>query len=411
MDAKPFRIQVEQAVLDDLFARLRRTRWTTVADPVAWQAGTSARYLRDLVDHWLTRYDWRAEEAKLNALPQFMADVAGASLHFVHVQGRGARRTPLLLLHGWPDSFHRFHKVIPRFVKPDDPDHLDDDAGEPGGSFDVVVPSLPGFAFTGAVPHANHDQSARASANLIWRLMTVILGYQRFAVAGGDGGSVLAQLLAIEHPESVIGIHLTDLGWHALNVDPETVSRAERKYLDGMTKARMADGAYALVQMSGPRSLAAGLNDSPLGLASWIVDRFHSWVDGPLDQLIGKDDLLTNIMLYWVTQTIGASIFNFYAEARAPSLTAADRVEVPVGMALFPKDIGGIPPRRFAERTLNVRQWTEMPQGGHFAALEQPELYTDDVVDFFQSLNAPQGRADPQPVIDPLAIPHVAPAI
>ncbi|HEX3697230.1 MAG TPA: epoxide hydrolase [Polyangia bacterium] len=407
MDVRPFRIQVEQAVLDDLFARLRRTRWTTRGESAAWQAGTSDRYLRDLVDHWLTRYDWRAEEAKLNALPQFTAEVAGARLHFVHVQGRGARRTPLLLLHGWPDSFHRFHKVIPRFANPDEEG---EEPGELAGeSFDVVVPSLPGFAFTGAVPRVNRDQSARASANLIWRLMTVILGYQRFAVAGGDGGSVLAQILAIEHPESVIGIHLTDLGWHAFNVDPAKVSKAEHKYLDGLNKARMADGAYALVQMTGPRSLAAGLNDSPVGLASWIVDRFHSWVDGPLDQLIGKDDLLTNIMLYWVTQTIGASIFNYYTEARAPSLTAADRVEVPVGLALFPKDLGGIPPRRFAERTLNVRQWTAMPQGGHFAALEQPELYADDVIDFFQSLNAPQGRAEPQPV-DPLAIPHVAPA-
>lgn len=211
-------------------------------------------------------------------------------------------------------------------------------------------------------------------------------------MVGGDGGSVIAQILAIDHPESVVGIHLTDLGWHVSNVDPSTLTKPEQKYLEASTKHFMADGAYAMVQTTRPRSLAPALNDSPVALASWIVDRFHSWSDsdGDIEKSFSKDDLLTNIMLYWVTQTIGSSMFNYYAEARSLSLTPANHVDRPVGLALFPKDIGGIPPRTFAERTLNVQRWTEMPRGSHFAALEEPELFARDVVEFFRPLRSLQ---------------------
>jgi pimeloyl-ACP methyl ester carboxylesterase len=386
MRAQPFHIHVEQRVLDELRARLQRARSTSVASQADWDFGTSPAYLQELVSYWRTGYDWRHHESRLNALAQFKASMDGADLHFIHVKGRGPRSTPLLLLHGWPDSFYRFHKVISTFSDPAS------SGGDPADSFDVVVPSLPGFAFTGPVQRATQDQPIRHSAQLLWQLMTEVLGYRRFAVAGGDGGSAVAQVLAIDHPEAIVGIHLTDLGWHAFNVDPSSLSKIERKFLEASQERFMADGAYAMVQTTRPRSLAPGLNDSPAGLASWIVDRFHAWSDSDRDfeKSFSKDDLLTNIMLYWVTQTIGSSIFNYYAEARSPSLTAADRVERPVGLALFPKDIGGIPPRSFAERTLNVQRWTEMPRGGHFAALEEPKLFAHDVIDFFRSLRVDQ---------------------
>jgi pimeloyl-ACP methyl ester carboxylesterase len=255
-----------------------------------------------------------------------------------------------------------------------------------------VVPSLPGFAFTGPVHGPGQEQPMRHTAKLIWRLMTEVLGYRRFAVAGGDGGSALAQLLAIDHPDAVAGIHLTDLGWHATRVDPSSLPAVERKYLQDSGKQVMADSAYVLVQTTRPRSLAA-LNDSPVGLASWILDRFHSWSDGELESRFTKDDLLTNIMLYWVTETIGSSMLGYLGEARSPSLTAADHVDRPVALALFPKDIGGIPPRSFAERTLNVQRWTEMPRGGHFAAWEEPELFARDVVEFFRPMRAASASA------------------
>jgi pimeloyl-ACP methyl ester carboxylesterase len=383
MERRPFRIQVEDSVLADLQARLARARLGEVKKDAGWDAGTDPAFLRDVVSYWRSGYDWRRQEARLNQLPQFVATVDGAHLHFVHARGRGPRPVPLLLLHGWPDSFFRYHKVVLPFSDPVSAGGQDVDA------FDVVVPSLPGFAFTGPVDQGRARSKAnRYSAQLIWRLMTEGLGYPRFAVAGGDGGSVIAQILAIDHPEAVIGIHLTDLGWQALDLDAATASKAEQKFLAVSQKRAMSDGAYALVQMAQPRSLAAGLNDSPVGLASWILDRFHSWsdADGDLDKSFGKDDLLTNIMIYWVTQTIGASVFSYHAEARSPSLTAAEHVEQPVALALFPKEPGGVPPRGLAERTLNVQRWTEMPRGGHFAALEEPKLFVPDVVEFFRPL-------------------------
>ena len=381
MAAEPFCIRVDQQVLDDLAVRLERTRWPSANQRKGWDFGTSPAFLRELVSYWQSDYDWRKQEARLNELPQFKASVEDAGLHFVHVKGRGPRSLPLLLLHGWPDSFFRFHKVLGPFS---DPERFGGDAED---SFDVVVPSLPGFPLTTVTELGAREQPMRHSARLVWRLMTEVLGYRRFAVAGGDGGSVLGQLLAIDHPESVIGLHLTDLGWHATERDPSSLTGPEQRYLAAAKKHFMADGAYATVQSTRPRSLAVGLNDSPVGLASWIVDRFHAWSDaGDLERSFGKDDLLTNLMLYWVTQSIGSSIFNYYAEARAPSLTPADYVARPVGLALFPRDVAGIPPRRLAERTLRVQRWTEMPRGGHFAALEEPKLFANDVTELFRPL-------------------------
>ena len=382
MQAKPFRIHVEQEVLDDLETRLQRVRWSGAANNSTWDYGTNGTYLQELVHYWRTNYDWRHHELLLNKLPQFVAHIDNADMHFVHVKARATKAMPLLLLHGWPDSFYRFYKVIPGFSDPTLR------GGNPADSFDVIVPSLPGFPFTGTVNRAGHQRPTRHSAQLIWRLMTEVLGYKQFAIAGGDGGSVIAQILAIDHPDDVIGVHLTDLGWHASNVDESTVTKPEQAYLKQSKKKFLADGAYAMVQGTKPRSLAAGLNDSPVGLASWILDRFHSWSDnnGDLERSFSKDELLTNIMLYWVTQTIGSSIFNYYADGQSPSLTTADYVHRPVGMALFPKDAGGVPPRSFAERTLNVQRWTEMSRGSHFAALEEPNLYSNDVVEFFRTL-------------------------
>jgi pimeloyl-ACP methyl ester carboxylesterase len=375
MTARPFRIRVEDEVLADLARRLHRTRWTRLARGDTWELGVSQPYLERLLAYWADGYSWRRQEAQLNQLPQFTADIDGVRLHFVHQRAASPQARALLLLHGWPDSFHRFHKVIPRLSR----------------SFHVVVPSLPGFGFTGRIARSSPEQPNRHDAQLLWRLMTE-LGYRRFVVAGGDGGSVLAQRMAIDHPESVEGIHLTDLGWHASKVDRSSLPHHEQKYLDRLKKVFMTDGAYAALQASKPASLAPALSDSPSGLAAWIVDRFHSWCDD-LDGTITPDELLTNITIYWVTSTIGPSMDGYRADAASPSLTPADRVDVPVGLALFPADLGGIPPRSFAERTLDVQRWTEMPRGGHFAALEQPELYAGDLEAFFATTQVARASA------------------
>jgi pimeloyl-ACP methyl ester carboxylesterase len=382
MKAEPFTIDVEQAVLDDLGRRLRRTRWTGGPRDDGWDFGTSPAYLKELCAYWQNQFDWRSAEASLNRFSQFKAELAGARIHFLHEKAPGQARLPVLLLHGWPDSFFRYHKVIPLLTAPAAI------GGDARDAFDVVVPSLPGFGFTGPVRYRSTRQPNRQSAQLLWQLMTEVLGYRQFAVAGGDGGGALAQLMAIDHPESVVGVHLTDLGWHVANVDPKTVSKAEQKYLEASKKRFMADGAYTMVQSSTPHSLAPALADSPSGLAAWILDRFHSWSDnaGQLEDSFTKDEVLTNITIYWVTRTIGPSIDTYRADTLSPSLTTADRVGVPVGLALFPKDLGGVPPRQFAERTLNVQHWTEMPRGSHFAALEEPELYAKDVTAFLRQV-------------------------
>ena len=374
MTASPegFRIYVADRVLDDLHVRLQRTRWSRLESP-GWTLGTDRAYLRDLIVYWHTGYPWREREALINELmPQRRARAHGVDVHFVHIAPRRPRALPLLLLHGWPDSFLRYRKVVRDLA-------LD---------FEVIVPSLPGFGFTGPVELAV-KQPNRHSAEILYRLMTDVLGFDRFGVAGGDGGSVLAQIMAIDHPESVTGVHLTDLGWHVGGTDVHDVTYAERRWLDATKSQFMADGAYAMVQATRPRSLAPALADSPVALASWILDRFHSWSDsGDLDKSFSRDDLLDNIMIYWVSNTIGSSMSSYYADRRSPSLTPHDYVNRPVGLALFPKEPGGIPPRRLAERTLDVVRWTEMPHGSHFAALEEPDRYAADVREFFRGLRS-----------------------
>jgi pimeloyl-ACP methyl ester carboxylesterase len=373
MDIRPFRIAVEQSVLDDLRARLDRRRHPRLPRDDGWTLGTSADYLDDLVAYWRTGYDWRAHEAELNQRPQFIATLDGCKLHFIHTRAKSSRRLPLLLLHGWPDTFLRYQRVIPLLSE-----------------FDLVVPSLPGFGFSSPLPRTESEQPLRRSARLLRRLMTDVLGHTRFGVVGGDTGAVLAQCMAIEHPENVAAIHITDLGWYATNIDASKASREEQKYLAAARKHFMHDGAYVAVQTTRPQSLAVGLEDSPAGLASWIVDRFHSWAGTIDDALTGftRDELLTDIMLYWVTGTVRSSLFTYYTEARSPSLGASDRVRVAVALALFPNDVNGVPPRSLADRTLNVQRWTEMPRGGHFAALEEPELFASDVAAFFGGVNA-----------------------
>lgn len=375
-----FRIKIEPHVLDDLAVRLEQARFAPVAGSGGWDYGTSPEYLADLIDHWRSRYDWRHHESELNRITQYKTRLSGNDLHFVHERGQGTNTMPLLLLHGWPDSFYRFCKVVSPLSDP--VVH----GGDASDAFDIVVPSLPGFAFTGRVKFPEPAQLARQTAGLLWRLMTETLGYEKFAVAGGDVGRTIAQLMAIDHPESVIALHLTDLGSNASKLDPAKVSKEEQKYLHALEKQMQSDGGYELLQRTKPRSIAASLNDSPMGLASWIVDRFHSWSDhnGNLYNSFTQDDLLTNIMIYWVTGTIGSSMLTYHAESVSPSLLPHEFVERPVGLALFPKDIGGIPPRALAERVMNVQRWTEMPHGGHFAAFEVPELYVNDVRTFLR---------------------------
>jgi pimeloyl-ACP methyl ester carboxylesterase len=384
---QPFTIHIPSEMLADLQQRLQNTRWIQpVKEDAGWDYGMNVAYLEELVDYWQHSYNWREQEQELNRSDHFKAPIDDYNLHFIYQRGRHSHPVPLLLLHGWPDSFYRFHKITPMLT---DPASIGLDTGH---SFDVIIPSTPGLGFTDCPANRVQEQPIRHDAELLWRLMTEVLGYKRFAIAGGDGGSPLAQIIAIDHPESVIGIYLTDLGWQALSIDPVLLSKKEQHYVEACRKIFMKQSAYVMLQTTKPQTLAYSLTDSPVGLASWILDRFYFWCDcgGDIEKSFSKDELLTNIMIYWVTGTIASSIRSYRLEFKSPSLTAKEYVKVPTGLGLFPKDIGGIPPRELAERTLNVQHWKEMPEGGHFTAWEAPRPMADDLHEFFQELPAKQ---------------------
>jgi pimeloyl-ACP methyl ester carboxylesterase len=379
---QPFTVSIPDAVLTDLQRRLSNTRWMNPLRSKGWEKGIDPEYLKEFISYWYNTFDWRVQEEKLNRFRHFTAAVEDYGLHFIHEKGNSPGGIPILLLHGWPDSFYRFNKIIPMLTQPAS-------AGLPADiAFEVIVPSLPGFGFTRSPRETNQFQPMRHTAALMFNLMTDVLGYSQFVVAGGDGGSPLAQTMAIDYPEAVKAIYITDPGWHAQGVDLSTLSRKEKKYAEKGKREFMEQGAYAMVQTTRPQTLAYALNDSPAALASWILDRFYFWSDGDgdIEKSFTKDELLTNIMIYWTTQTIASSIRAYKMETLSPTLTAKDYVKTPTGLGLFPKDIGGIPPREFVERTANVQHWTEFDRGGHFTAWEEPELMAADLVKFFSTI-------------------------
>jgi len=381
--AKSLKLKTPQKTLTDLKRRLANTRWPDEAEDAGWAYGTNLGYLKALLDYWHNGFDWRSQEAKLNNFHHFRVDIDGLGLHFIHEHGQGPSPMPLLLLHGWPDSFYRFYKVIPMLADPASY------GGSPADAADVIVPSLPGFGFSDRT--AKQPSFVVQTADQLKRPMTEVLGYKRFAVHGGDVGSGVTERLAHAYPDALIGIHMTDIPHgHIFSMPTETLSQAEQQYLKAGQVWGMTEGAYALVQSTKPQTLAYGLNDSPAGLAAWIVEKFSAWSDsggnGNVERCFSKDELLTNVMIYWLTGTINSS-FQYYFDNQhhPPPQDDPAPVGVPTGVALFPKDL--VPaPRAFGERYFNIQRWTQMPRCGHFAALEEPELLVSDVREFFRPM-------------------------
>ncbi|MGA9639381.1 epoxide hydrolase family protein [Flavobacterium sp.] len=374
---KPFKIAVPQDVLNDLSIRLNQTRWTDEPENADWNYGINPTYLRELVSYWQNEYDWRKHETILNELPQYMAEIDGVSIHFIYVKGKGKNPKPLLLTHGWPDSFYRFHKVIPMLT---DPLRYDGNENE---SFDVIIPSIPGFGFSDKKP-----QSSDKTATLWMKLMTEVLGYQTFFAAGGDIGSTISKSLANQYPTLVSAIHLTDVGYPNGKENWASLSPAEQKFGQFIQQWFFREGAFNMIQSTKPQTLGYGLNDSPVGLVAWIVEKFHAWSGQPenFDEHYSKDELITNVMIYWITQTINSSIRTYVEESHASwqqGLKSEQKVEVPTGVTLFP---GEAPfPKEWVERKVNVKQFNILEQGSHFAALSVPKLFTKELRDFFYS--------------------------
>ncbi|HEV9035366.1 MAG TPA: epoxide hydrolase [Puia sp.] len=386
MSVQPFTISVSPFVIEDLRERLGRARWPDEIRDSGWQYGTNLSYLRDLCIHWGHGFDWKEQEEALNAFHHYRAEVNGVGLHFIHERGKSHHTLPLLLIHGWPDSFVRFLPLIPLLTA----------EGPDGLSFDVIIPSIPGFGFSDRPeePGMNAERIARMFA----RLMKDQLGYSRFICHGGDWGSSIAVQLARMFPDRLLGIHMTDVPVRGvLDLTELELSPAEKEYLETGAQWTRAEGAYGMLQATKPQTLAYALNDSPIGLAAWIIEKFHTWTDhdGHLEQTYSRDQLLTNLTIYWVTQTAGSSFRLYYETFHHPSSMAAGRIQVPAGICLAPREFGNAP-REFAERILDVRQWTILPEGGHFLAMEQPQRLADDIFRFAAILRD-TGLPTPEP--------------
>jgi pimeloyl-ACP methyl ester carboxylesterase len=380
MQMQPTTINIPQADLDDLYRRLELMRWTDEIPGDGWSHGTNLAYLRELVGYWQTTFDWRLQERHLNTYAQYRATVDGIGIHFLHVRGTGPHPMPLILTHGWPSSFVEMLKIIPLLTDPTSY------GGNPTDAFDVVVPSLPGFGFSDRPPQGGLTSAQTAD---VWtHLMANVLGYSRFGAHGGDVGGGVTNHLGRFHAHEVLGIHL--LGVPAqpyLGPDAPALSEREKAYFEAVARWDVEEGAYAHIQQTRPQTLAYGLNDSPVGLAAWIVEKFRAWsdCDGEVERRFTKDELLTNISLYWFTQTINSSFGPYWAYVEPVPFVKGERIEVPVAVAVFPKNIDH-PPRELAERVYNLHRWTEMPRGGHFPALEEPELLAEDIRAFFRPL-------------------------
>ena len=378
---RPFTIHVADATLADLRARLTNAR---IAEPLqdGWALGMDVRYLQDLVAYWRNRFDWRAQERRLNQLEQFTTEIDGITIHFIHRKSKEPRAFPLLITHGWPGSFVEFTKIIDPLTDPVAHGGRADDA------FDVVMPSIPGFAFSGKPrePGFGPTRIAAIEAKLMARL-----GYQKYGAQGGDWGSIISTEVARGDAPHVAGLHLNMCRANPPPGDPMAgLTDGERARLELRDAFQAEETAYQQIQGTKPQTIGIALNDSPVGLAAWIVEKFRTWCDcgGNPDTVFTRDELLTNVMLYWVTQTAGSSARIYYETRHIAASTgapAAGRIEVPTACADFPKEIIWAP-RRWLEARYNITRWTVMPRGGHFAALEQPALLVDDLRAFFRQL-------------------------
>jgi epoxide hydrolase len=378
-EMRPFRIDIPQAALDDLHRRLDRTRWPSALPGVGWERGVPLSYLQELAAYWRNEYDWRAWEARLNEFPQFTTEIDGANVHFLHVESPEPDALPLVLTHGWPGSVVEFVEVIGPLADP--AAH----GGDPADAFHVVVPSMPGFGFSGPTHETGWDTVRIAAA---WAELMRRLGYERYGAQGGDWGAQVSRSLGIHDPEHVVGVHLNFLPTFPSG-DPaelEGLTEVEQERLARLEWFATEQSGYFSLQGTRPQTIAYALTDSPVGQLAWIVEKFKEWTDSAdvPEDAVDRDQMLTNVMLYWLTETARSSADIYKEDTSAfgvPEMNAT-----PTGLALFPAEIGQ-PIRQLAEQTnTNIVHWSEFDRGGHFAAMEEPDLLIEDVRTFFRGL-------------------------
>ena len=380
MQIAPFTIRVLDEVLSDLRTRIRNTRWPDQAPGAAWAQGTDLEYLKRLLSYWANGFDWRAQERRLNAFKHFRAELGAIHVHFVHERAREGNGIPLILTHGWPSSFLELLPLVPLLTNPKA-------NGIDAPAFDLVIPSLPGYGFSERPAQANYRTVAR-----LWHTLMHGLGYERYGAGGGDFGAGVATYMAIENPAPMIGIHLTTPElWPPTGEGTRSLTEAESAYVTQVRQWDEVERGYSAIQSTRPQTLGYALNDSPAGLAAWILEKWRAWSDsdGDLEVRFSREFLLTMLTLYWVTETITPSMRDYFDNRwHRADIQPGARVQAPVGFASFDNNYvsEGSPPREWVERLYDVRRWTSMPRGGHFAAAEEPELLARDIAAFFAEI-------------------------
>jgi pimeloyl-ACP methyl ester carboxylesterase len=387
---EPFTIRVPDETLFDLRERIRKTRWPPAPPGAPWEQGTDLEYLRSLLAYWSDGFDWRARERELNRFHHFRAEVDGVPVHFVHERAKTGPGIPLILTHGWPSAFVELLGLVPFLTDPGG-------HGIEGPPFDLVIPSLPGYGFSGRPARANYRTVAA-----LWHRLMRGLGYERYGAGGGDFGSGVAAMMAVDEPGPLIGIHLTNFDIPPrIDEGAKPLSAAERSFLRQREHWDSVERGYSSIQSTKPQTLAYALNDSPAGLAAWIVEKWRSWADtrGDVDARFSRDFLLTLVTLYWATETITTSMRDYFDNRwHGVALGPDDLVRVPTGVAAFTTELvrEGAPPREWVERLYDVRHWTPMPRGGHFAPAEEPELLARDIARFFGGVLEQESKPTPK---------------
>lgn len=376
----PFRLDVPDATLDYIRARVVAYRWHEMPDDGGWAYGTNIDYMKEFCAYWVEEYDWRKHEAAINRFSHYNAEAGGIGLHFIHEKGSGPAPLPLIISHGWPGSVVEFMDIIKPLA------HPQCFGGDVGDAFDVIAPSLPGFGFSDRPPR---PYGPRKMAELFNALMTGVLGYESYLAQGGDWGGAISSWLGLEHASACRGIHINICTMRHPDGPQGTEEEAWAAKFD---LAQVMEDGYRTQQATKPQTLSYAMMDSPVGVAAWLIEKFNSWSDTDGDDIESahsKDTLLTNIMIYLITGTFNTASWIYYGRREEGGRILSPqgkRVETPTAVALFPKEMLAWPPRSYAERMYNIRRWTEMPRGGHFAALEEPDLLVNDIRAFARSL-------------------------
>ena len=377
---KPFKVDISDKYLQNIYSKVKNYPWHEMPDEGGWDYGTNLEYMKEISKYWIEKFDWRKTEKEINKFENFKSNIDGIDIHFIHEKGSGSNPKPLLLNHGWPGSIIEFLHIIEKLA------HPERFGGEEEDAFDVVVPSLPGYGFSS---RPANPIGPRKMASIFNSLMSDILGYKKYIAQGGDFGGTIATWLAYDFPKNILGIHINIL---IIRHPDGPQTKEEKEWQERFKKEQRIEDGYRTQQATKPQTLSYAMMDSPVGVAAWIIEKMRGWSDikdGDIESVYSKDILLSNIMIYLVTKTFNTASWIYYGRMKEGGRSLPREhlpLKTPTAAALFPKEYLEWAPKSYVERIYNIQQWTEMPRGGHFAALEQPDLFVKDIVDFSKKI-------------------------